>query len=375
MNKIAVCIKHYSMGKSSPVICLLDGLSVYYDQVDIYAMDVWCTKAYVLDKENIRLVELKSHGAGIRGMVSRIGSLFVKPELYDDDYSNYLCFDPHGLVLCHELFPAARPFYYSLELYFRDNHYNLPYPRSVMKKDRALVHNIRGLIVQSEEREQLFRKEYGLSPAIPTFFLPVTYLQPSSTEKSLLLRDKYSILKEKKVALHLGGIQGYFSCIEIALAFAELEDWVLIFHGSHFGEYIESFRKILEERKIANVFISDAYYDYIEEMDPLLMSCDVGIAWYNDVSLNFTTSGKSSGKISAYLRFGLPVVAKRYPSTITAIEDPGCGVCIDDFDGFKDALRRISTDYDSFSANSIKEYNAVYFFENYRENLIRFLNS
>lgn len=367
-------MKHYSLGKSSPVICLLDCLSGYYDQVDVYAMDVWCTKAYVLEKGNIRLIELKNHGTGIRGVVSRIGSLFSKPEAYDDDYSNYLCFDPHGLILCHEIFPAARPFYYSLELYFRDNHYNLMYPRSVMKQDRALVHNIRGLIVQSEEREQLFRKEYGLSPVIPTFFLPVTYLQPSSTEKSTLLRDKYLIPKKKKVALHLGGIQGYFSCIEIALAFAELEDWVLIFHGPHFGEYIDRFLKILEVRKITNVFISDAYYDYIEEMDPLLMSCDVGIAWYNDLSLNFTTSGKSSGKISAYMRFGLPVVAKRYPSTTSAIEGSGCGVCIDDFDGFKDSLCKINANYGSFSANSIKEYDSVYYFENYRENLIRFLN-
>lgn len=374
MSNIAVCIKHYSIGKSSPVICILDCLSDYYDQVDIYVMDVWCTNTHVLEKGNIHLVELKSHARGVWRVVSRIGSLFSKPERYEDNYSNYICFDPHGMILCNELFPKARPFYYSLELYFRDNHYNLDYPSSMIRKDRNLVKNIRGLIIQSEEREQLFREEYDLPPGIPTFLMPVTYLQPSSPEKSNYLRDRYSIPTEKKIALHLGGIQGYYSCIETALAFAGLDDWVLIFHGHRFGEYIEKFQRVLHERDIDNVFISDAYFEFIEDMDPLLMSSDVGIAWYNDLGPNFTTSGWSSGKISAYLRFGLPVIAKKYPSTVSAIVNTGCGVCIDSFDGFRGALNTIEADYSVFSANCISEYNAMYHFENYREGLIRFLD-
>lgn len=372
--KVAVFINHYSIGKSSPVICLLDCLAGYYARVDVYVKDVWCTKASVLDKKNISIIELKSYRHGLPGVYDKISALFTKTQKIIADYSNYICIDPHGMILCNELFPTARPYYFSLELYFRNNHFNLPYPRSIIKKDRILVKNIRGLIIQSEEREKFFRQEYDLSPIIPSFFLPVTYLQSSYIEKSGYLREKYSIPRNKKLALHLGGIQEYYSCIEIGLAFSEMHDWVLIFHGYHFGEYIDRFRRILRDRNIVNVIISDDYFEFIEDMDPLLMSSDVGIAWYNDMGPNFTTSGKSSGKISAYMRFGLPVIANRYPSTISAIEKTGCGVCIDTFNGFRGALDAIIAKYDTFSGNCIREYDAVYHFENYREGLISFLD-
>ena len=374
MKKVALFIKHYSIGKSSPIICLIDLLSDCYDGVDIYVQDVWCTNAAVLTKENVRLIEVPDLGTGFRGMFNRLWSLVASRYHYEDDYMDIFCFDPHGLILCSEVFPGATPFYYSLELYFRENHYNLPYSRWEMRRDRALIHSIRGLIIQSEEREGLFRREYGLSSEINTFILPVTYQQQSCTEKRSHVREKYGIGRDKKVALHLGGIQGYFSCIEIALAFSRIEDWVMIFHGYYFGEYIEHFKAMLQENRITNVIISDEYFEFIEDMDPLLMSCDLGIAWYNDLSPNFTTSGRSSGKISAYLRFGLPVVANRYPSTESSLEQTGCGICVDTFAEIKDAVERIASDYRYYSDNCIKEYDRVYWFENYRESLTAFIS-
>lgn len=373
MNKIAVFIKNYSIGKSSPVLCLLDLLAENYEKVDVFVQDVWCTSASILHDSNVSLVDVSGRRKGVLGFVRKVASFFIESKPAVNDYSNYVCLDPHGLILCHELFPQVRPTYYSLELYFRDNHFNLVYPPEVMKKERLLVNLIKGLIIQSEEREFLFRREYDLSPGIPSFLLPVTYLQPSCAVKSSLVRAKYGISSNVKIALHLGGIQEYHSCIEIALAFSNIADCVLIFHGFYFGEYIKRLRAAISRNNITNVIISEETYDHIEDMDTLLMSCDMGIAWYNDVSPNFTTAGKSSGKISAYLRFGLPVIAKKYPSTLDAVEHAGCGVCVDDFDALPDAVRKIDAHYQSYSDNCRKNYDQVYWFENYREGLIDFI--
>ena len=242
-----------------------------------------------------------------------------------------------------------------------------------MQKERKEINNIKGLIIQCREREMLFRKEYNLSDEIPTFLLPVTYLQSSVKEKSLMLRGKYNISNDKKCALHLGGIQEYHSCIEIALAFSKIDNWVLIFHGYYFGEYINKFKNALKENNIKNVIISEDVCEMIEDMDPILMSCDIGIAWYNNVSPNLATSGKSSGKISAYLRFGLPVITNKYDCTVEAIEQTGCGICVNDFSEIKDALLKIEGNINYYSNNCRKEYDKVYWFENYEKDLINFL--
>jgi len=380
MKKAAVFIRKYSIGKSSPVICMLDLLSNNY-HVDLFIQDVSYLNASVLKKSTINLINIKNKGS--KNIFEKIKQIFISLFGMDnnktneckgnDDYDCYLSFDPHGFLLCKQLFPHAKPFYYSLELYFKDNCFNLDYPEDVMNKERAEINSIKGLIIQSNEREMLFRKEYNLSDHIPTLLLPVTYLQPSIKEKSRMLRKKHNISDDKKIALHLGGIQEYHSCIELALAFSRLDKWVLIFHGYYFGEYIEKFKDTLERHNIKNVIISKDVFDLIEEVDPILMSSDIGLAWYNDVSPNFTSAGKSSGKISAYLRFGLPVIAKKYNSTFEAIENTGCGVCVNDFDEISAAVQKIEGNYPIYAESCRKEYDNVYWFENYRESLLRFL--
>jgi len=372
MENVAVFIKNYSIGKSSPVLCMLDLLAVNYDAVDIYGQNVGYLNATVMEKKNIRFIDVPVNK---KGLISALFSFFksdTRPE-YNSTYNDFIAFDPHGFVLCMELFPESHPIYYSLELYFRDNHFNLTYPPDVFKRERAWINNIKGLIIQSEERERFFRNEYNISNEIPTFMLPVTYLQPSDNKKSEFLRKKYDIADEKKMVLHLGGIQEYHSCIELALYFATLNDYVLIFHGYHFGQYIEKLLNIISCNGISNVIVSDEVFERIEDMDLVLRSCDIGIAWYNNVSPNFATAGKSSGKISAYLRFGLPVISNRYSSTIDAIEKTGCGICVDAFDEISEGVRKIVRDYDRYSENCRREYDEVYWFDNYRKKLIEFI--
>jgi len=405
LKKVAVFLKKYSIGKSSPVVCMLDILSDNYE-VDFFIQNASNSKATVLNKKTINLIEIENRkkinlfNTINQTLVYLIGNSINKKEKikivlikikktfvsliravlkknnkidYNNNYTCYICFDPHGYFLCKELFPNARPFYYSLELYFKDNYFNLEYPEEVMNKERSEINTIKGLIIQSREREMLFREEYALSDQVPTLFLPVTYLQPSSAEKSFMFRGKYNINDGKKIALHLGGIQEYHSCIELALAFSSINDWVLIFHGYYFGDYINKLRTALKRNKIKNVIISEDAFELIEDMDTILMSSDIGICWYNNVSPNLATSGKSSGKISAYLRFGLPVIVNKYNCTIEAIEQTGCGVCVDDFSEIKDAVLKIEKNYDRYSSNCRKEYDMVYWFENYKAPILEFI--
>ena len=174
--------------------------------------------------------------------------------------------------------------------------------------------------------------------------------------------------------LHLGEIKWWYSCIEIAQQFAGMKDRVLFFHGYHDRDYLAMLKSSLTHNGIKNVIISEEIYDSMDDTDKLVKSCDIGIAWYNDITTGFRTVGRSSGKISAYLRFGLPVVATRYPSTVDAVEKAGCGVCIDRYDEIEGALARIEEDYEMYSANAIAEYDKTYWFENYKKALLNFID-
>ena len=366
MKKAAVFLARYGVGNSPSIINLLDLLSDNC-KVDFYHRSCGLLDAPILSKRGIRPI----HARRRRVLAKRLTGLVLPYERYDV----YICFDPHGFVLCREMFPSARPIYYSLEMYLLDDHYGLPYPPETRVAERKHINDISALIIQSREKERIFRREYGLRDEIPAFILPVTYDGPSSGSKSDYLRTKYGIGKGKRIALHLGEIKWWYSCIEIAREFARLKDWVLVFHGYSEEDYLMRLKSVVAHNRIENVIISDRTHNSISSIDEIVRSCDVGIAWYNDISTNFRTAGGSSGKIAAYLRYGLPVIATRYESTIDAIERPGCGVCVTGYDEIEGALNSIIEKYANLSSNALSEYDRNYNFAGYRTPLLEFVRS
>jgi glycosyltransferase involved in cell wall biosynthesis len=285
-----------------------------------------------------------------------------------------LSVDPRAFFVLKQILPGARPFYYSLELYKDADPHSRLSPE-IAERENSEIHSIRGLIIQSPEREQVFRESYNLSVKIPTLILPVTYTGPAVLERKDDLRARYGLPATCRIALHVGGIAWYSWCIELARAFADIPNWCLIFHGYVQSDYLAELSSVIRAEKIKNVLISNTYSQTFEGMYSFLQSGDVGVAWYEDISPNMRTSAKSSGKISAYLKFGLPVITKRYPSAIDAIERPRCGICIDDLSFLQGALDQIVRDYSSYSKNAWLEYERVYRFENYHSQIHDFLEA
>lgn len=358
---VGVFIADYTIDNSPSLINLID-LFARSGQVDVYLLRVAHTTNPVLSRKTVRVLDY-----------SRTPGAWAEHRRLADGYDDYIGVDPHGFVMCRELFPLARPVYYSLELYMSYDHTGLDYPGPVRQKERDQIHEAAGLIIQSDEKARLFKADYRLADEMPIFILPVTYQGPADPAKSDLIRRRYGISPDQSIALHLGGIAPWFSCAEIAAVFAGLPDWVLFFQGYPDKAYARELQKVLDQKKVANVILTDQVYDSLEEVDGVIRSCDVGIAWYNDISISFRTNGQSSGKIPGYMRFGLPVIAKAYPSTRAAIADPGAGLCVDDYLEIPAALATVRSGYPAFSRRALAEYERTYRFESYEEPLISFV--
>lgn len=365
MNKIALFIAHYTIGNSPSIINFIDLLSEYYS-IHVFLRFVALKNSAVLRKTNVRVVDLDN---------IPLNMFLEKLKKEPLSYKHYISFDPHGFVLCKLLFPDSRPFYYSLELYIKNDHFGLYYTKEIMEKERVDIHTIAGLIIQSQEKDKLFRKDYSLQPSIPSLLLPITYKGPSVSGKTnSYVRNKYSIGSDKKIALHVGGIAAWYAAIELAIAFSQIQGWVLFFHGYGFdGKYLSELKQTLHERNIKNVILSDETFENLEDVDKIITSCDLGMAWYNDISIGFRVAGQSSGKMVYYMKYGLPIITKRYPSTILAIENTGSGVCIDNFDEIPNAISKIEHNYSKYSQNACTEYDKTYKFENYVRLIMDFI--
>jgi glycosyltransferase involved in cell wall biosynthesis len=363
MRHHAVFIAGTSIGNSPSILNVLEFL-LEAGSVHLFLKNTALRASRLLDDARLHLIDMDLLPP------DRVRRQF---EPLAANFSTVIAFDPQGFLLCEEILPGIQPFYYSLELYLEHDHSGLDYPEEIRRRERSAISGIRGLIIQSREREALFRRDYRLPDSIPAFILPVTYRGPSQSPHRRYLRERFRIPPDRRIALHLGGIAPWFSCIEIAEAMAGIPDWTLVFHGYPDRAYLQRLKDAIRLHRWSHVVVNEETFDDIGGLDDVLGSADAGIAWYNDISAGFRTAGHSSGKIAAYMRFGLPVVAKRYRSTHEAIEETDCGLCVDFPSQIPEALARIGERYAGLSENARRTYERRYRFEAYRSALEAFL--
>jgi hypothetical protein len=131
------------------------------------------------------------------------------------------------------------------------------------------------------------------------------------------LRDDLGIPKNKRVAILMGSIADWAMAKEVILsALAWPDDWALIIHDRYgmTGQRLSGLIKQLEPALGRSIFISHAASDAVDDMSCILAGVDAGLAFYKPVYIgpylgkNLEHLGLASGKISTYLRYGVPVV-------------------------------------------------------------------
>ena len=191
--------------------------------------------------------------------------------------------------------------------------------------------------------------------------LPNASHTPPYNKSSDYLARKLNVAG-KRIILHSGGLGEWFYCKELAQA---TEDWkgdtLLVFHTSHRVEdtpYYKEMSTILKERQ--NVVFSTTPVSN-EELDELVASAYIGIAFYSVSKLGFRAKymGLAAGKIGNYLKCGVPVIATRLPS-LSYIEEYQCGTLVDDVSEVKEAINLISRNRTFYSANAHRCYNELW---------------
>lgn len=277
---------------------------------------------------------------------------------------------------------AARPLaelhcvplvYWSLEIMFLSDFWS-PVWRKIKLSERADHGAASLLVIQDAERQHALCAENRVSN-VPTLFIPNS---PRGQVSPDLGRDhfqhQFRLPSDTRVILHAGSIcEGMRSSDLAACAAAWPRSQVLIFH-SHTPIDLQThyYRDIVTSGE-KRVLISTQPVPY-DELDHLMASADVGIVIYDStLGPNFQLLAGASGKLSHYLRCGVPVISIDNPSIARVLHEHQCGIGVDRVEDVSDAVQTILSDHANFRSRATQTYLDQFEFEKHFRPLLHFL--
>ncbi|TWT66198.1 glycosyltransferase family protein [Allorhodopirellula solitaria] len=293
------------------------------------------------------------------------------------DYDAVIGVDMLGLA-------AARPLaaeqgvplvYWSLEIMFVRDFWS-PVWRRTKRLEQADHRAADVLVIQDTERQQALCDE-NRAWDVPTILIPNS---PRGEVDPNISRDhfhqQFGLEDNVHVILHAGSIcEGMRSSDLAAIASAWPDDRRLIFHShSPIDLQTHYYRDIVSSGE-GRVLISTQPVPY-DKLDELMASASVGIVIY-DSSLgpNFQLLAGASGKLSHYLRCGVPVVSVDNPSIARVLEKHDCGVGVSRVDDVADAIETILADHASYRSRAAQTYLNEFEFAKHFQSLLSFLDT
>lgn len=209
-------------------------------------------------------------------------------------------------------------------------------------------------VIQDEERARFMGAD-GPLPLAPDFVIvPATARGAPAVGRNDALREQLGIPRASRVLLYAGSLQPWARVAEIVEAAQSWpRDWVLLLHGFGTAEYVESLRaRCRVPERVRFSFEVRPYY----ELDDLVRAADIGLALYQELGPNWSLIGAASGKLSHYLKCGVPAITSDAASLRRLVESHGCGACVASADAIGAAAERIFEDFATYRARALRCY-------------------
>lgn len=264
-------------------------------------------------------------------------------------YKNYdliIGVDRRGLIEAYHLHHLTdTPFvFFSFEIMFSAET-SLRYKAAEIAASRHVKH----WFVQDELRALHLEMENQLDPNTKTLIPLASSGQPMPPTHRL--RDYLGIPHHKNVAITIGSISSWSMTPEIISTIDSWpDDWVLIIHDRYGRTEIELEKLGCNISNWINkkIYISNQSTDLVDDMSDVLAGVCVGLAFYKPVFTspytgnNLKYLGVSSGKISTFLRHGIPIILNEIGIYSDLAKKYEFGIVIDDFKKIETALNELA---------------------------------
>ena len=325
-----------------------------------------CLKIYdILGMHILSLLE--KHDEKITSFID-----FCRSKISSDRYCFIFGIEPYGLILAKILSEDKIPYIYlNLELNYSNKIDDSYAGKFIHCLEKWSNKNSYFSIIQDTDRAKILseRNDIDLNDI---FLLPVSVRGNPIYMKSNYLQNKFNF-RDKKIILYAGIITDWSRCYELAQCTKNWsENYVLVIHGFGYTEsYLSKIEEVAESNR--NIYLSTEMVSF-EELDELVSSADVGLIFYKNIGPNFEFIGSASGKLTQYLKCGLPVVCNDYKSIREIVDYYQIGKYTNNFNEINDKLNHIFKNYHKYHSNAYKCYLDKYEFSKNVTKIIEKIN-
>ena len=353
------------MDRCPPIANLATALARRGYAVDIYTARNRHAREPKLEEPGVRIFFMPGVQTEFREPVMKMTWQFlrwVRPQIERGKYQTVVGVGIRGLMVAARLKKRGlRVGYHCLELYPSQEAKTLA--RKFFKLlERWAHHKMEFTLVQDPMRAQMLADDNRV-PIGSMTLLPVAGLGPAAVSRSDYLHGKLGISRDKKIVLYAGTVDAVFSVAPELVRDAKTwpEDFVLVLHANTVGGETPP--------SDGRIFYSAEAVPYAE-IEKVMSSAWVGLALYRPSDENMRCIGLSSGKLSEYLRYGVPVVVSDLPMMGDLVRDTGCGVAVQNVAEVSAALATIARDYSGFSARAVNCFDQKLAHERYIDGVI-----
>ncbi len=293
----------------------------------------------------------------------------IEKFIHSSTYDWFIGVEKEGFLLAAEYaVQQGKPYiYYSLELYTHDHPLvkNSPRWQTIHKLETEYLKTARAVVIQDENRADIFRKDYGLPP-VEMIYIPIS-LEPSFYDLSSRSADK----ENEFDLLQLGVISKErftFALVDTVDRF--MQDRKLLIHGH--GEE-EDVRRLKASIHTPNISTSLDKVD-AHRLPMVIRRAKIGLALYSAKTDNERLTIKSSEKIPLYLLCGRPVITFDHEGC-EFLEQNRCGAVIHDLKDLSLAVTKILENYPEYSRNAIRCFDQYYRYDANAQKLVEYIRS
>jgi glycosyltransferase involved in cell wall biosynthesis len=252
----------------------------------------------------------------------------------------------------------ARILNYQMELYVGDK-LDTRAARLFKSLERRAAQRSSLTIEHDVERCDLLVEDLGLERC-RVVIVPNAPIGPAHACPSVLLHRRLDLAEETRLLLCPGTMGEAFATETVVRAAQSLPDgWRCVVHSAQPRGTDDPYLQLLRDVDTSGrVTFSLAPVPY-ERIDELLGSARIGIALYSaDSGANYSTVGLASGKLTHFLKLGVPVIVSPLPGLADFVRRNGVGEVLETPDALGEIVARIERDWGRYHENALRCFDA-----------------
>lgn len=260
-------------------------------------------------------------------------------------YSEVIAVDNLSYIISSSIFKKTT--LWSHDFVTNDQEHSKSYiQRYISSQTKLSLEKERSLIIQDNDRLNLFLTTYDIKQKINVFYLPVSL--PRIDVNSETPQDK-----GKLALMQIGGINKFRSGSHRLIQYYQdnFHHVDLILHG-FFDDEIK--KLLIQSKKIP---ICSTLPLEASDVYKLVESADVGFISYETENLNFYYISNASGQLVEFLRLHKPVISFGNTNLNDFISMHGLGISIEKIEDLSTAIDEIKNNYHYYSTNCKNYYN------------------